>query len=186
MVKLGLVVLLALSAFGCGGSSSARSTAGPEAGPGPASVPASQAQAQLTPQEREILDLIERYLASPSEAPPDAPQRIMVFAATSSKIMVVLDEKVAPWVTEEIDDALKQHMLAAYMGGSTASQLRSGKKDDDLRAGVEATVRVYAALRKQGARSAQMEKLVELDGKGELRAHIDRLIAERAAAMRGG
>lgn len=180
MVKLGLWGLLVLSSVACWRSQSTRNTAGPEAGAVVKPVP----QAQVTPEEREMLDLIDNYLVSPLGAPEDMPQQIMDFVASSSKVLVVIDQQVVPWFTERIDDRLRQRLVAAYMGGSAASQLRSGQKADDVRAGIEATVRVYAALRRRGARSVRMEKLIELDAKGELRAHIDRLVAERAAAPR--
>ena len=143
------------------------------------SPPTATTPAAATPQHPEMLELCERFLTAPLETSPAEVRQILQFFAKSPDVIVVVDPVVAPWISEALDNSAKQLLLAGFLAADGSSQLRSGQKADDMYAGVAGTLRVYRALKARNVTSPSMEAFAALDAKGELRAHLDDMLASR-------
>jgi hypothetical protein len=124
-----------------------------------------------------MVALMEGFLAAPLETPDDIMHRILIFTSKSPDVAVVIHPALSGFLDDEIDERTQQLLLMARIAGSAVPQLRSGKKGDDARAGVLATLQVYSVLKARGAFSPSMERLLELQQNGELDAHIVRVNA---------
>jgi hypothetical protein len=162
---------LAFLVAACGGSS-----------PAPASSPAAPPASSASSQNQQMLELMDRYVAD-AFADPDAPRRIVQFAVESHDVSVILDDATAPFVTDEsIAEDARNRLLTAYMAGNAGAQLRSGRKGDDIHAGVAAVLKVYAQSKTRDPKLVipDLDKLKDMEAKGTLKAHLDGIAAARA------
>jgi Tetratricopeptide repeat len=169
-----LLVLAVIGVIGCG---SAR--------PAPPRTGAAAKHADM-------LAMMEGYLASPfgDGADPDRADQITRFAVESHDIQVILDETVVPFMAEDLDPEVQKLLLTAFVAGDGASQLRAGKKRDDVAAGIAGELKVYRALQGAAAtrfpgrkvRSPRLDALLALEAKGQLRVYFDRVAAGRKGA----
>ncbi|HSK05361.1 MAG TPA: hypothetical protein VK932_29130 [Kofleriaceae bacterium] len=168
-----LLVLVVIGVIGCGGARSERSP-----------------RAATAVKHADMLAVMEGYLVSPLGDGADVADRIIVFAVKSPDVQVVLEESVAPFMADDLDPQIGKLLLAAFIAGNSASQLRSGVKRDDMAAGVAGELKVYRALlraaetrfRGRKVRSPRLDALLALEAKGQLRGYFDRVAAGRKGA----
>lgn len=176
MKVLAIVVIMVIGVTGCG---SAR----------PAQPPRSAAAVK----HAEMLAMMEGYLASPFRAGADSvgeAEQITKFAVESHDISIVIDENVVPFMGEEHELEIQKLLLAGFVAGNSASQLRAGVKRDDMAAGIAGALEVYRALlgvaetRFAGkkVRSPRLDALLALEAKGQLRVYFARVLEGRKGA----
>jgi tetratricopeptide (TPR) repeat protein len=145
--------------------------------PAPAQAPKSP---PATVKHSEMLAIMENFLASPFADPPL--KKITEFVEQSHDVTVVVDVVTVPFVEEDLDEDAKGLLLAGFLAGDAASQLRSGVRGDDIVSGVEGALRIYLALKSRAATtlkdrrvvSPSLDALLEMQGNGQLRAHLER------------
>jgi tetratricopeptide (TPR) repeat protein len=132
-----------------------------------------------------MLAIMERYLASPLDGDPDDLDRIRVLGERSPDILIEIDAPSLPFLAEDLDLGVKQLLLTGFIAGNAASQLRAGSRHPDVFAGVTGELKIYRALKALAATklkdrkviSAGLEALLDLEARGQLRAHLDQVLA---------
>ena len=147
--------------------------------PRPAQAPAAAIE------HRDMLAAMERYLATPLGSTAGDRKRITAFVAESHDVEVVIEAAAVPFLADELDPEAQALLLAGFLAGNAAPQLRAGVRGDHLAAGVDGELAVYRALgasrwfEGRKVRSAGLDALLDLAQKGQLRAHLERMRAAR-------
>lgn len=142
----------------------------------------------------DMLAVMERFLAAPLEAAPGDPRRITEFAVQNHDVLIVIDQVAMPFLSEDLDPEAQKLLLTGFVAGNAASQLRAGVRRDDLVAGIDGALKVYRVLKAAAAttfrgramRSPGLDALLDLEAKGQLRAHLERAQAARDASRAAG
>jgi hypothetical protein len=166
---LGVLILV----LGCGGGSPRTATAPDQTRP-----VAEPAAPEPSAAHRDMIVAIEGYLADPAGTPEAVRARIVGFAIESTAVQIHIDEHVVPFMDEnDIDEELRNHLLAGFIAGNTATQLRVGVKRDDIHAGLAGALQVYRQVRaaRPDLRSPSMDHLAELETRGQLKSHAERI-----------
>lgn len=134
--------------------------------------------------------MMERYLMSPFSSDDDPLDKIGDFALKSHDVLIEVDELAMPFLKEDLDDGVKKFLMIGFMAGNAASQLRAGIRRDDLIAGMEGELLIYLQLKALSTTklkdfkviSPNLDALLVLQGRGELRAHLERARVRRKAS----
>lgn len=136
----------------------------------------------------EILDVMDRYLATPFEGDAERPTKIVKFVTRSEDVEVVLSAPALPFLQEGLDDGVTQLLLAGFFAGDARAQLRAGKRADDIHAGVEGELAIYGALKARAGdpalegvklRSPGLDALIDMRANGKLGAYLDDVVRKR-------
>jgi hypothetical protein len=120
-----------------------------------------------------MLAAIDRFLAAPLDATRDDTTRLIRFITESPDVMVTLTAQVGRWTTEGVVEDARPLLLLGFLAGNAGSQLRSGKKGDDVHAGVDGVLKVYRALKTKRVTSPALDQFLELEKQGKLSAYVD-------------
>jgi hypothetical protein len=163
------------------------------ASPPPAPPPAAtrtvaRSTATSSGKHPEMLATMERYLTAPLSS-DDALEKIRDFVLQSPDVTIAIDELAVPFLNEDLDEGVKNLLMIGFVAGNAASQLRSGVRGDDLIAGVEGELQIYLVLKALSTTqlkdkkviSPRLDALLALQGKGKLRAHLERAMVGRKA-----
>jgi len=103
---------------------------------------------------------------------------MFAFASESPDVSVLISEKTGiVWINEKSagKEDLRALLLCGYITGSVESQLKSRKKENDAIAGIKASLKVYAFIRKINPtfKIASVEKLITAEKNGKLQELLD-------------
>jgi hypothetical protein len=124
----------------------------------------------------EVADSIVAFQKDPTSTEGfAAAAAIMSFAQKSDTVHISLSKAVVPWVKsgDVSDSDTRGILLTAYVAGNVESQIKSGKKADDVYAGWEQVLATYAQLLKinSAAKISEVDELKAKDLDGSLRAY---------------
>lgn len=100
---------------------------------------------------------------------------LIQFTEKSPAVVVEISRKAVPFLeNKKIRQQELAILLAAFVAGNIDSQLLRGKKKDDPYAGDLQVIETYREMRKKKSRLKipEIEKLMELEAAGKLKAHL--------------
>jgi tetratricopeptide (TPR) repeat protein len=172
-----VVAVIVVGVMGCGSPRTAKAPASP-----------------VSSEHRDMLVAMEKFLAAPLESSAAQWRDILQFVEKSPDIEIIIEEAALPFFSEDLDMEAKSLLLTGFIAGNAARQLRTGVPGNDLAAGVGGELEVYRALQAAASttfqgrkvRSAGLDAFLDLEQKGQLRAHLERVRAARERAIASG
>jgi hypothetical protein len=169
-------LLILAPATGCssmpseGGTVAPDGAAQPEA-PDPAGPTEASSTAEPSAEHAQMLATIEEFFADPQHVDP---KPIVDFMINSPDVMVVIGPGLRGIaVGDDVPESARSVLLAAFVAGNIASQLRHGRKKNDAEAGYTAVADVYQTLeRDTGIVLPAAEELVAAKAAGDLPAWV--------------
>jgi hypothetical protein len=138
------------------------------------------------PTKDEALKAIKTFVEDPlSKDAEAAAATIVKFTEKSPDVMVVLSEKVTPWLGDGELGKNGRILLTAYIAGNVKAQLDARKSANDSYAGILQVIETYAQLKKadKELNMPEVEKLVELKAKDKLKTFVEEALeAEKKEA----
>jgi hypothetical protein len=136
---------------------------------------AQQDKKEITPAEvRKAIAVFQEKPASPEGKA--ASKQILVFAAQSKDVVVILGKEETGWLgmDKEKKEENTGHLMVAYVAGSVLSQLDSKKATHDMYASMQQVFRTYQQLQKQDKdfKRPDLDKLMAMDKEGKLKKHV--------------
>lgn len=172
-----VAVVVVVGVMGCGSPRTAKAPASP-----------------VSSKHRDMLAAMEQFLAAPLEASGAQRRDILKFVEGSADIEILIEGAAMPSMSEDLDEEAQALLLLGFIAGNAARQLRAGVPGNDLAAGVDGELKVYRALTAAASttlqgrkvRSAGLDAFLDLEQKGQLRAHLERMRAARERASDSG
>lgn len=136
-----------------------------------------------TPSEEEVLRAIEQVkLDLISSETFDKGQVILKYAEESSEVVIILRERMIPWIMEDWDleegmeDTVKNLIMISYLSGNIESQIKKGAPNDDPHSGWLLVLQSYKKLKEKiEFESESIEHLARLQESGHLMRHAENM-----------
>ena len=136
------------------------------------SVSLARAETVSVPQ---VQAAIAQFLDDPTApASKSAPRQILQFSEESADHEIAIDSKYLPWL-EGNNTEDSPLLLAAFLAGNLREQFARNTGKPQPYAGVLSVIDVYRKLqaKKPSLRISQIEKQIELEKQGKLKAQIE-------------